>query len=69
LINPDKSKLSKRQGDISIDYYKKSNVMPEALLNFVAFLGWAPNSTKEIFNLKELIQEVCLFIHFIYVCL
>ncbi|MEI7749449.1 MAG: glutamate--tRNA ligase [Candidatus Moraniibacteriota bacterium] len=56
LLNPDKSKLSKRQGDVAVEDYLAKGYLPEALINFVALLGWNPGqgSTKEIFTLSEL---------------
>jgi nondiscriminating glutamyl-tRNA synthetase len=58
LLNPDKSKLSKRQGDVAVEDYLAKGYLPEALINFVALLGWNPGqgSTKEIFTLSELAQ-------------
>ncbi|MBI5732269.1 MAG: glutamate--tRNA ligase, partial [Candidatus Magasanikbacteria bacterium] len=56
LLNPDKSKLSKRQGDVAVEDYLKKGYLPEALLNFVALLGWNPGTEREIFNLKELVE-------------
>ena len=60
LLNPDKSKLSKRQGDVAVEDYCDKGYLPEALLNFVAFLGWNPGTEKEIFSLDELIQDFSL---------
>lgn len=57
LLNPDKSKLSKRQGDVAVEDYQAKGYLPEALLNFVAFLGWNPGTDKEIYNLEELANE------------
>jgi glutamyl/glutaminyl-tRNA synthetase len=57
ILNPDKSKLSKRQGDVSVEEFLAKGYLPEALLNFVAFLGWNPKTEKEIFSLGELIKE------------
>src|SRR3989344_3510288 len=57
LLNPDKSKLSKRQGDVAVEDYMKKGYLPEALVNFVAFLGWNPGTEKEIYSLEELIQD------------
>jgi len=56
LLNPDKSKLSKRQGDVAVEDYLAKGYLPEALINFVALLGWNPGqgSTKEVFTLSEL---------------
>lgn len=58
LLNADKSKLSKRQGDVAVEDYLKKGYLKEALLNFVALLGWNPGkgSTQEIFSLDELVQ-------------
>ncbi|OGI14131.1 MAG: glutamate--tRNA ligase [Candidatus Moranbacteria bacterium RIFCSPHIGHO2_12_FULL_54_9] len=58
LLNPDKSKLSKRQGDVSVEEYLKKGYLKEALINFIALLGWNPGqgSVQEIFSLDELVQ-------------
>ncbi len=57
LLNPDKSKLSKRQGDVSVEDYRQKGYLPEALVNFVALLGWNPGTEQEIFSLDELIKK------------
>ena len=57
LLNPDRSKLSKRQGDVAAEDYRDRGYFPEALLNFVAFLGWNPGDEREIFSLDELIRD------------
>ncbi len=57
ILNPDKSKLSKRQGDVAVEDFLKKGYLKEALLNFVVFLGWNPKTEKEIFSVTELIQE------------
>lgn len=59
LLNPDKSKLSKRQGDVAVEDYLAKGYLPEALINFVAFLGWNPGhgETQEIFSLEELVEK------------
>jgi len=54
LLNPDRSKLSKRQGDVAVEDYLKKGYLPEALVNFVALLGWGPGNDREIFSLQEL---------------
>lgn len=58
LLNADKSKLSKRQGDVAVEDYLKKGYLKEVLVNFVALLGWNPGkgSTQEIFSLDELVQ-------------
>ncbi|HVY68178.1 MAG TPA: glutamate--tRNA ligase [Patescibacteria group bacterium] len=57
ILNPDKTKLSKRQGDVAVEDFLKKGYLPEALINFVAFLGWNPKTEREIFSLPELIAE------------
>lgn len=59
LLNPDKSKLSKRQGDVAVEDYIKKGYLKEAIINFVALLGWNPGdgSTQEIFSLEELVEK------------
>lgn len=59
ILNPDKSKLSKRQGDVAAEDYLKKGYLPEAILNFVALLGWNPGEgeTEEIFSLDELVKR------------
>lgn len=56
LLNQDRSKLSKRQGDVAVEDYKDKGYMPEALVNFVALLGWNPGDDRELFSLSELEQ-------------
>ena len=60
LLNPDKSKLSKRQGDVAVEDYRAKGYLKEALVNFVAMLGWNPGDEREIFTLDELIKEFTL---------
>ena len=59
LLNPDKSKLSKRQGDVAVEDYLAKGYLKEALINFVALLGWNPGKgeTQEIFTLAELQEK------------
>ncbi|MBN2398428.1 MAG: glutamate--tRNA ligase [Deltaproteobacteria bacterium] len=57
LLNPDRSKLSKRQGDVSVESYLEKGYLTEALLNFIALLGWHSADDREIYSLKEL-EEV-----------
>jgi nondiscriminating glutamyl-tRNA synthetase len=59
IINLDKSKLSKRQGDVAVEDYLKKGYLKEALINFVALLGWNPGegSTQELFSMEELIEK------------
>lgn len=57
LLNPDKSKLSKRQGSVAVEGYLKKGFLPEAIINFVALLGWHPQNEQEIFSISELEKE------------
>ncbi len=57
LLNPDKSKLSKRQGDVAVEDYRAKGYLKETLLNFVALLGWNPGDERELFSMEELIHE------------
>lgn len=56
LRNPDHSKLSKRQGHTEVGWYKKEGFLSEAILNFLALLGWSHPEGKEEFNLAEFIK-------------
>ncbi|MBU2068343.1 glutamate--tRNA ligase [Patescibacteria group bacterium] len=60
ILGPDKSKMSKRHGAISVGEYQKQGYLSEALVNFMVLLGWNPGTEKEIFNLEELIKEFSL---------
>lgn len=59
LLNPDRSKLSKRQGDVAAEDYKAKGYLPQALINFIALLGWNPGEgdEREVFSLPELVKE------------
>ncbi|MBT3538643.1 glutamate--tRNA ligase [Candidatus Parcubacteria bacterium] len=57
LVNEQKQKLSKRHGDVSVEDFKEKGYLPEAMVNFIAFLGWNPGGEKEIFSLSELEKE------------
>lgn len=56
VLGPDKSKLSKRHGATSVIEFKNQGYLFEALINFMAFLGWNPGDEREIFSLDELIK-------------
>jgi glutamyl-tRNA synthetase len=59
ILNPDKSKLSKRQGDVAVEDYIQRGYLQEAIINFVVLLGWNPGEgeTQEIFSIDELIEK------------
>jgi len=60
LLNPDKSKMSKRKGDVAVEEYIKNGYLPEAMINFLAFLGWNPGGEKEIYSMEELLKDFSL---------
>ena len=55
ILGPDKKKLSKRNGVVSANVYRAEGYLPEALLNFLARLGWS-HGDQEVFTVQELIQ-------------
>jgi nondiscriminating glutamyl-tRNA synthetase len=57
ILAPDRSKLSKRHGAVSVAQYRKLGYLPEALVNFIVFLGWNPGTEREIYSLSSLIKE------------
>lgn len=57
ILDPDRSKISKRFSATSIGEYQEQGYLPEALVNFLALLGWHPKDEKEIFSKEELIKE------------
>lgn len=62
ILAPDKSKLSKRKHgeQVAVRTYRDQGFLPEALINFMAFIGWNPGTEDEIFSLSELINEFSL---------
>ena len=54
ILNPDRSKMSKRKSQTAISDYRAQGYLPEAMVNFLAFLGWSPGTEEEIFSLDEL---------------
>ena len=54
ILNPDRTKLSKRMNDVSVDNYLAKGYLREAIVNFVALLGWHPADDRELFTLEEL---------------
>lgn len=56
LLNADRSKLSKRQGDVAVEDYLRKGYLPEALNNYLALLGWNPGTDDEIFSIEQLTE-------------
>ena len=57
ILGIDKRKMSKRDGSVSIKEYEEKGYLPEALINFLALLGWNPKHNQEIFSMEDLIKE------------
>jgi glutamyl-tRNA synthetase len=57
IFNADRSKMSKRKSQTAITAYREQGYLPEAMVNFLAFLGWSPGTEEEIFSLEELSQR------------
>jgi len=60
ILGPDKKKLSKREGAKSVLEYLTNGFLPEAIVNFLALLGWSPKNNQELFSLSDLIKEFSL---------
>ena len=62
LLNPDRSKLSKRQGDVAVEDFINKGYSPEAVINFVALLGWneGEGCEREVYSLDELKEKFSL---------
>ncbi len=60
ILNEDRSKLSKRKNKVSVDDYLNEGYLPEALLNFLALLGWNTGTEQEIFSMEELVEKFSL---------
>ena len=57
ILGHDKQKLSKRHGAVSVGAYRQNGILPEALINYMALLGWNPKDNTEFFELDELINR------------
>jgi len=57
LLNNDKSKLSKRQGDVNVDDFLDKGYIKEAIINFIALLGWHPSNDNELFSMNSLLKN------------
>jgi nondiscriminating glutamyl-tRNA synthetase len=57
ILNEDRSKMSKRKSQTALSAYREDGYLPEAMVNFLAFLGWSPGTEEEIFSLDELVAR------------
>ena len=60
ILGKDRTKMSKRHGATSVEQYKDLGYLPEAMVNFLALLGWSPTGEQEIFSREELIEQFSL---------
>lgn len=60
ILAPDKSKMSKRHGAVSIAAYQEEGFLDAAIINYMALLGWNPGTDEELFTLVELIERFTL---------
>lgn len=60
ILDTRRQKLSKRSGDVAVEQYVGKGYLKEAILNFVALLGWNPKTSEEIFSLSDLVKEFSL---------
>ncbi|MEK7565493.1 MAG: glutamate--tRNA ligase [Patescibacteria group bacterium] len=56
ILDPEGGKLSKRKGNVSTEDFLNDGYLPEAILNFIMLLGWAPKDNREIFTLEEFVE-------------
>jgi glutamyl-tRNA synthetase len=57
ILNPDRTKMSKRKSQTAIDDYKAEGFIPEALVNYLSLLGWSTGSEEEVLSLDELVER------------
>ena len=57
LRNPDKTKLSKRKGNTSLEWFRAQGVLPEALLNYLGMMGWSMPDGREVFGVQDMTQH------------
>ena len=57
LRNADRSKISKRKNPVSLDHYRQAGILPEALLNYLALMGWTMPDERDQFTLQEFVAD------------
>ncbi len=57
ILGSDKTKLSKRHGAFAVTDYKEMGFLPDAIVNYMALLGWSPKSNEEVFSMEEMIER------------
>ncbi|MCG9479882.1 MAG: glutamate--tRNA ligase [Actinomycetia bacterium] len=57
ILGSDGQKLSKRHGSVAIEAYRDQGILPEAILNYLALLGWSPEQEQDMFTVKQLLKD------------
>jgi glutamyl-tRNA synthetase len=57
VLGPDGKKLAKRHGATKVEEFRKDGYLPEAMINYLALVGWSPGTEEEIFTMDELVQR------------
>ena len=57
VLGPDGKKLAKRHGATKVEEFRKEGYLPEAMINYLALIGWSPGTEEEIFTLEELVRR------------
>ena len=60
ILNKSRKKLSKREGSVSVEDFRRQGYPPQAVVNFIALLGWNPKTEQEIFTMRELIDQFAI---------
>src|SRR5690606_4875198 len=60
IMGPDKKRLSKRHGATSVMEYERQGYLPEAMVNFLALLGWSPGNDDELMTTAQLVERFSL---------
>ena len=60
LRNADRSKISKRKNPVSLNFYRRAGYLPEALVNYLALMGWAMPDEREEFTIEEFVESFTL---------
>ena len=60
ILNDERKKLSKRQGDVAVGDFRKKGYLAEGLINYISLVGWTPDDNEEIMNMDELIEKFSL---------
>lgn len=57
VLNNERKKLSKREGDVSVDDFRTKGYLPEGLVNYLALVGWSPEDNEELLSMDQMIEK------------